>query len=169
MDPSLMLVASVYGIVVLLWIFGGLFLRKISDRQLGFSHPFKQTWKIFFSWILPPWRRAVKILAVIALITAGIVTIASSLTWEYNEQVTGYRYVLVGGLNERAIVTMDGALTGYVWIPTYGLLEFPVKTGFYTTYINGFNLLTGITLILLGLYLGAYWLVKANNQLYGAK
>ena len=169
MDPSLGLIVSVYGTVVLLWIFGGLFLRKISGRQLGFGHPFKQTWKVFFAWILPPWKRAAKTFISALLITLGILSIMLGYGWQYGEQVTGYRYVLAQGYAEQHLVTLDHYVTGEVLVPTYGLIPFPIKTGISIPYISGINVIFGVFLIFLGLCIASYWITKANNEEYGVK
>ena len=158
--------------VILLWIFGGLFLRKLTAKQLGFSHPFKQTWKILLAWILPPWRRAVKVFAVLLLITLGLLIFVAGFSWQHSEQVTGYKYRLVEDVSRQITIYAEKYLwhpIGHALIPTYRLLEFPVKTTISVFYIKEANVAWGLLLILLGLYLGAYWIAKATNREFGVE
>ena len=169
--------------LVLIWIFGGLFLNKISGKYLGKGHLFKQTWKIVFAWITPPWRRALKVFVAVALIAGGLAMIGLSPRWWTYETTTGYSYRLEKHVEYQPILdyycklitTPMGAsqVCDYVtrWVKTYRyeLVESPVVTHFQTWYLEMGHVLIGMALIIAGLIVGAYFLAKANNQLYGVK
>jgi len=169
--------------LALTWIFGGLFLNKISGKHLGKSYLFKQTWRIFFAWILPPWKRALRILLVVAPIVAGLILIGSAPRWWSYEVTTGYSYRLREKVEYQPILdyycklvtTPMGAdqVCGYVtrWAKAYKyeLVEYPVTHTFQTWYLDMGHVLIGAILIIVGLIVAAYFMVKANNQLYGVE
>ena len=148
---------AVYAILAATIIAGGIFLKRVSAGGFEF--------KSFFGWL-----RAFKhpgMWVSLILIILGLALIAGSYTVTSTEvdQVTGYRYLL----GEQPIYKwIDGHL---IEVYKYRLYEYPVKTWavFYDAFFEPLRFLAGLALILLGLYLGAYWLAKATNRAYGVR
>ena len=154
---GLALVLAVYAILAATIIAGGIFLKRVSAGGFEF--------KSFFGWLRAfkhpgTWISLILIIFGLALIADSYT--ATSTTFD---QVTGYRYLL----GEQPIhYWMDG------WVLTvykYRLYEYPVRIWdvFYDAFFEPLRFLAGLALILLGLYLGAYWLAKATNRAYGIR
>ena len=181
MELGIWLVLAVWIPVILLWIFGGLFLKKISGGQRGYGFLFKQTWKGVFAWAIPPWKRALKVLVVVVLIAAGLAVIGAAPRWWTYEVTTGYSYRLEKHIEYQPIMDYycklittpmgSSQVCDYVtrWVKAYkySLVETPVTTHFQTWYLEMGHVLIGLALIIAGLIVAAYSLVKANNELYG--
>ena len=167
-------------IIVLIWIFGGWFIDRVSGRYLGKSYLFKATLKGVFAWILPPWKRALKVFVVVILIAGGLVMIGLAPRWWTYEVTTGYSYRLEEHVKYQPILDYycrlvttpigQSQVCGYVtrWVKTYTyeLVEEPVTTHFQVWYLEMGHVLVGVALIIAGLIVASYFMVKANNQLY---
>jgi len=179
MEPGFWLVLAVWIPIVLVWIFGGVFLNRVSGRQRGYGFLFKQTWKTVFAWIIPPWERALKVLIVVALITAGLFMIGTAPRWSVGEVTTGYKYILEEQPCPQTIWdywTYYNPWTGRseagfaprtVTTWRYNLLEFPMTSTVVSWWLDVGHVLIGLALIIAGFVVAAYSLAKANNQLYG--
>jgi len=138
------------------------------------------------------WLRHWRLVAAVALISAGLVLVGMSPRfWSYSE-VTGYRYVLhkdyvdvigwIGASSETRQVVTDVNLINMVvhkaWI-TYltgisyslttvladaQLIEFPVRTYFQLWYLDMGLVIAGLALIVAGLLFGTYHAIISNNR-----
>jgi len=138
------------------------------------------------------WLRHWRLVAAVALISAGLVLVGMSPRfWTYSE-VTGYRYVLhkdyvnvvsfVGASSETRQVVTDVNLINMVvnkaWI-TYltgisvsltpvladaQLIELPIITYFQLWYLDMGLFLTGLALIIAGIFFGTYHAIITNNK-----
>ena len=170
-------------VILLLWIFGGIFLWKVSGRQFKIYHVFTKTWRTFFAWILPPWKTAIKVFIVVALISAGLFLIMISPRTETYTVTTGYRYILEENPAQqyipdyycKTVMTPIGPAEqcGYISHPVtfykYNLLGFEVKSTYAMWWLDPGLFLLGLTLIIAGLIVAAWLFTKIVNEAYGVK
>jgi len=169
--------------VILLWIFGGLFLWKVSGRQFKIHHLFTKTLRVFFAWVLPPWKTALKVFIVVALISAGIFLIAIAPRTDTYTVTTGYRYLLEERPEQQFIpdyyckwvTTPTGVAEqcGFAYHPVtvyrYNLLGFEVKSTYAMWWLDPGLFLLGLTLIIAGLIVAAWLFTRVVNEAYGVK
>ena len=168
------LVAVVWLAVILTTVFGGLFLRKITNKESGVTVVAKKTAKVFFAWAL-----SAKIFTVIALITLGLAFLMMAPHHEIVMIPAGYSYTLVehGGFYPVPDIfcyqvtdasgetsQMCSQATHYVPVYRYELMGRAIYSNVPVYWLDPGMMFAGVGLIILALILASYWMVKANND-----
>jgi hypothetical protein len=170
-------------LIALLWLFGGLFLWKVSGKQFKVHQVFTKTWKAFFAWITPPWKRALKVFIVVALISAGLYLIMLSPRTTTYTVTTGYRYLLEEQPEMKYVpdywCTMTqtpigptqqcGFASHPVTVYRYNLLGFQIQSTYAMWWLDPGLFLFGFTLIICGLLVAAWLFTRVVNEAYGVK
>lgn len=163
-------VIAIYAIAALVAIFGGIFIHFVSGRQARIRDVGKKVLRVFFAWIIPPWRTALKIFVVVALITAGLAVMGAAFKVHVYDVQTGERAQLIEDREYRLVV--GGR---YDWPPLYyevyryNLMRFPIYTTVTDRYLEPGGLMWGLALIIAAMIVVALFLVRANNAIYLAK
>ena len=172
---------AIWILILLLWVFGGLFVWKLSGREAKPYTVFTKTWRTFFSWITPPWSRAWKVFLVVLFIALGLFLIASAPRTEIVKIETGKWYTL----EETGVVksipdyycapvqTPVGVSTqcGYVYhevtVYRYNIHGYPIYSHVPLWWLDPGLLLLGLTFIIIGLIIAAASFVREVNKAYG--
>jgi hypothetical protein len=183
------------GLAVGLWLTAivlstayGIVSYQFTQGEFGWKQALGLLAHLTLGW-LKHWR----LIVCLALVTAGLVAVASSPRIYTTSAITGYRYVLhknyadvvgsvTAGTQTVEVVTDINLINMVVqkqWI-TYvnkigvglstvltdaSLIEFPVRTYIQTWYLDMGYVLIGLALIVAGLIFGTYHAVVANNKL----
>ena len=169
-----LLVAIVWLAVILTTIFGGLFLRKITNKESGVTVVAKKTARVFFAWAL-----SAKVFVVIALITLGLAFLMMAPHHEIVMIPAGYAYRLEehGGFHPvpdiycHPVTLPSGGTkiecseaTHYVPVYRYSLIGREIYSSVPIYWLDPGFVLIGSGLIIVALILACYWMVKANND-----
>jgi hypothetical protein len=183
------------GLAVGLWLTAivlstayGIVSYQFTQGEFGWKQALGLLAHLTLGW-LKHWR----LIVCLALVTAGLVAVASSPKIYTTSAITGYRYVLhknyadvvgsvTAGTQTVEVVTDINLINMVVqkqWI-TYvnkigvglstvladaTLIEFPVRTYIQTWYLDMGYVIVGLALIVAGLLFGTYHAVVANNKL----
>jgi len=168
------LVAIVWLAVALTTIFGGLFLRKITNKESGVTVVAKRTARVFFAWAL-----SAKVFVVIALITLGLAFLMMAPHHEVIMIPAGYAYRLEehGGFHPVPDlycypITLPGGetkfecseATHYVPVYRYTLIGEEIYSSVPIYWLDPGFVLIGMGFIIVALILACYWMVQANND-----
>jgi uncharacterized membrane protein len=138
---------------------GGLFLHRISFGTVKWHTAFSGAAKLF-KYLARP-----RILAVAALIMAGLVLMFGSVSYTRIESTTGYKYSLVPEQHHVYIPELDRIVT----LPGYSLWETPVTSTQVVALVDPVKPLVGFVLVIIALLIAAWSSVKTVNRAYGVE